>query len=353
MRTKLAKPTVRLLGYLEPERAHAATIWALEHGLGPSAPGEADDPILASDLWGMSLPNPIGLAAGFDKDARVFDPAHRMGFGFVEVGSVTPLAQQGNPKPRVFRLPDDGAVINRLGFNNGGVEAAARRLAVGHQGVVGANIGMNRDSADPAADYAAVARRVAPLVKYITVNVSSPNTPGLRALQERDVLAGVIDRVRSACADAVPGNPPPLVIKIAPDLSQPDLRDVVDVALGGGVAGLIIGNTTITRPAGLKSRHRDEAGGLSGRPLFNVATALLGCAYQMSGERLPLIGTGGIANGMDAYAKIRAGASAVQLYTALIYGGPTIVGKIKRELAACLKSDGCKSVADAVGADHR
>jgi dihydroorotate dehydrogenase len=344
---------MRLLGCLEPEHAHAVTLWALEHGLGPSPPDETDDPILASELWGMSLPNPVGMAAGFDKDARVFTPLLRMGFGFVEVGTVTPRAQLGNPKPRVFRLREDGAVINRLGFNNGGVEAAARRLEAGHQGAVGVNIGMNRDSTDPAVDYAAVARRVAPLVNYIAVNVSSPNTPGLRALQERDALADVIDRVRSACAEAASENPLPVAIKIAPDLGPQDLRDVVDVALAAGIAGLIIGNTTITRPAGLKSTHHDEAGGLSGRPLFSATTELLRDAYRMSGERLPLVGTGGIANGMDAYAKIRAGASAVQLYTALIYGGPTLVSKIKRELAACLRADGCRSVADAVGADHR
>ena len=353
MRTTLAKPAVRLIRCLEPEHAHAVTLWALEHGLGPSAAEETDDPVLASQLWGMSLPNPVGMAAGFDKDARAFNPVLRMGFGFVEVGTVTPRAQLGNPKPRVFRLPEDGAVINRLGFNSGGVEAAARRLDAGHQGVVGANIGINRDSTAPAVDYAAVAQRVAPLVDYIAVNVSSPNTPGLRAFQERDALAEVINRVRRACAEAAPDNPPPVAIKIAPDLGPQDLRDVVDVALAESVAGLIIGNTTIARPAGLKSAHRDEAGGLSGRPLFSAATELLRDAYRMSGERLALVGTGGIANGMDAYAKIRAGASAVQLYTALIYGGPTLISKIKRELAACLRADGCRCVADAVGADHR
>ncbi len=349
----LAKPAMRLLRCLEPEHAHAVSLWALEHGLGLSAAEETDDPILASELWGISLPNPVGMAAGFDKDARVFAPLRRMGFGFVEVGTVTPRAQPGNPKPRVFRLREDGAVINRLGFNSGGVEAVARRLDAGHQGVVGANIGMNRETADPAVDYAAVARRVAPLVDYIAVNVSSPNTPGLRALQESDALAGVIDRVRSACAEVAGGNPPPVAIKVAPDLGQQDLRDVVDVALAGGVAGLIIGNTTITRPGGLKGAHRDEAGGLSGRPLFRATTELLRDAYGMSGKRLPLVGTGGIASGMDAYAKIRAGASAVQLYTALIYGGPMLVGRIKRELAACLRADGYHCVADAVGADHR
>ena len=353
MRTKLAKPAVRLLGFLEPERAHAVTLWALEHGFGPSTPGDADDPILASELWGLSLPNPIGLAAGFDKDARVFTPVLRMGFGFVEIGTITPRAQHGNPKPRVFRLLEDGAVINRLGFNSGGVEAAARRLAAGRHGVMGANIGMNQESADPAADYAAVAGRVAPLVDYIAINVSSPNTPGLRALQEREALAEVIDRVHNACADAAPENKPPLAIKIAPDLGPQGLRDVIEVALAAGVAGLIIGNTTIARPPGLRSPLQVQAGGLSGRPLFNAATELLADAYRISGDRLTLVGTGGISNGMDAYAKIRAGASALQLYTALIYDGPALVDKVKRELAACLRADGCNCVADAIGADHR
>lgn len=349
----LMKPAVRILGCLDPERAHAFTLWALEHGLSPGKQVQEDDPVLVTKLWGISLPNPIGLAAGFDKDARVFDPALRVGFGFVEVGTITPVYQAGNPKPRVFRLPEDGAIINRLGFNSGGVEAAARRLANGHVGVVGANIGMNRASADPAEDYATVAQRIAPLVDYIAINVSSPNTPGLRGLQERDALAHVIKRVREACTLSMPNRLPPIAIKIAPDLSSQDLRGVVEVALRERVEGLIIGNTTITRPPNLNNCHKGETGGLSGRPLFHIATELLGEAYNMSGGRLPLVGTGGITNGMDAYAKIRAGASAVQLYSALTYGGPALVNKIKRELAACLYADGCKCVADAVGADHR
>ena len=353
MLTTLAKPAVQLLSCLDPERAHAVTVWALEHGFARGLSDESDDPILATELWGLALPNPIGLAAGFDKDARVFAPALRLGFGFVEVGTVTPRPQIGNPKPRVFRLPEDGAVINRLGFNSGGVELAARRLAVGHSGIVGANIGMNRDSTDPVNDYATVAHRVAPFVDYIAVNVSSPNTPGLRALQERGALADVIEGVVNASSDAVPNRSMPVAIKISPDVGPDDLRDIVDVALSGGAAGLIISNTTTERPASLRGQHKEEMGGLSGRPLFRNATELLRNAHRMSGGRLPLVGTGGIENGMDAYAKIRAGASVVQLYSALIYGGPALVGKIKRELAACLRSDGCSSVADAVGADDQ
>ncbi len=353
MLTKLAKPAVQLLSCLDPERAHAVTIWALEHGFARGLSDERDDPILATELWGHSLPNPIGLAAGFDKNARVFASALQLGFGFVEVGTITPRSQVGNPKPRVFRMPEDGAVINRLGFNNGGVELAARRLAVGHSGVVGANIGINRDSTDPVSDYAAVARRVAPFVDYIVVNVSSPNTPGLRALQERGALTDVIEGVVQASSGAVANHLIPVVIKISPDVSPDDLCGIVDVALSCGAAGLIISNTTTERPASLRGQHKDETGGLSGRPLFGTSTELLRNAYHMSGGRLPLVGTGGIENGMDAYAKIRAGATVVQLYSALIYGGPALVGKIKRELAACLRSDGCSRVADAIGADHQ
>ncbi len=353
MRMAIMNAAARMLSCLDPERAHEFTIWALEHGLGPGKQVEIDDPVLSTNLWGISLPNPIGLAAGFDKNARVFAPAIQAGFGFVEVGTITPVFQAGNPKPRIFRLHEDGAVINRLGFNSDGVESAARRLENDHIGVVGANIGMNRTSADPAEDYAIAAKRMAPLVDYIAINVSSPNTPGIRALQGSDSLAHIIERVRSACVASTPRRLPPLVVKIAPDLSLQNLRAIVDVSLREEVKGLIIGNSTISRPSNLKSYNKGETGGLSGRPLFSITTELLAAAYNISGGQLPLIGTGGVGNGMDAYAKIRAGASAVQLYTALTYGGPALIGKIKRELAACLRADGCQCVADAVGADHK
>jgi dihydroorotate dehydrogenase len=351
--TTLAKPAVQLLSCLDPERAHSVIIWALEHGFGRGLSDESNDPILATELWGFSLTNPIGLAAGFDKDARVFSSVLQLGFGSVEVGTITPRPQIGNSKPRIFRLPEEGAVINRLGFNSGGVELAARRLAVGHSGIVGANIGMNRDSTDPRSDYSIVAGRVAPFVDYIAVNVSSPNTPGLRALQERGALADIIESVVKAVSDSVLDRSIPVAIKVSPDVSQDELGDIVDVALSRGAAGLIISNTTTERPASLRGQHKGETGGLSGRPLFRTSTELLHNAYRMSGGRLPLVGTGGIENGMDAYAKIRAGASMVQLYSALIYGGPVLVGKIKREMAACLRADGCSCVADAIGADHR
>lgn len=344
---------MRWLGVLDPERAHALVVWALEHIPTRFMLHSSDDPILSTELWGESLPNPIGLAAGFDKDARVFEPSLRLGFGFVETGTVTPQPQRGNTKPRVFRLSKDAAVINRLGFNNCGMEEVAGRLAGGRQGMVGANIGMNRDSSDPLNDYASATRVLAPLVDYIAVNVSSPNTPGLRLLQERKTLEEIIEAVKKVCKDVLPNRVVPIVIKISPDLDSNELSDVIEVALSRGVDGLIIGNTTTSRPSSLKDEKKVEDGGLSGRPLFTPSTEMLGKAYRMSSGRLLLIGTGGIENGMDAYSKIRAGATVVQLYTGLIYGGPLLISKIKRELAACLRADGCRTVADAVGADHR
>jgi dihydroorotate dehydrogenase len=296
------------------------------------------------------------LSAGFDKDAEIYAALLRLGFGFVEVGSITPQPQAGNPKPRVFRLPEDGAVINRLGFNSAGLAAAVtnlRQRQTRRVGIVGINIGKNRDSADAAADYAAGTAVLAPLADYLVVNVSSPNTPGLRALQETAALRDLLARVQTARAAAVPHRPPPLLLKIAPDLAPADAGEVAQVALAGGVDGLIIGNTTVSRPASLRSRHATEGGGLSGRPLFSLSTELLRAVYRLTEGRLPLIGVGGIASGADAYAKIRAGASLVQLYTAMIYHGPGLVDRIKRDLAACLRADGFATVAAAVGADHR
>jgi dihydroorotate dehydrogenase len=307
-------------------------------------------------VWGLEFPNPIGLSAGFDKDAEAYAALLRLGFGFVEVGSITPQPQAGNPKPRVFRLPEDGAVINRLGFNSAGLAAAVTNLRPRRServGIVGINLGKNRDSADAAADYAAGTTALAPLADYLVINVSSPNTPGLRALQGSAALRELLARVQAARRAAVPDRPPPLLLKIAPDLAAAEARDVAEVALAGGIDGLIVGNTTIARPPDLRSRHAKESGGLSGRPLFALSTELLRQFDRLTEGRLPLIGVGGIASGADAYAKIRAGASLVQLYTALIYHGPGLVGRIKRDLAACLRADGFATVAAAVGADHR
>jgi dihydroorotate dehydrogenase len=340
-----------LLRALDPERAHGLAIRALRHGLVPRMASVAD-PILRTSVWGRDFPNPIGLAAGFDKNAEVPDAMLGLGFGFVEIGSVTPRAQPGNPKPRMFRLSEDQGVINRLGFNCEGLAAAVPRLAARAQvGIVGANLGKNKDTVDAVADYETGAAALGRYCDYLVCNVSSPNTPGLRALQGKEPLQELISRVQRMLA-TLP-QPPPLVLKIAPDITEDDKRDIADVALDSGIAGLIVGNTTITRPATLRSRHREETGGLSGRPLFTLSTQVLADMYTATGGRLPLVGAGGIASGADAYAKIRAGASLVQLYSALVYQGPALIGRIARDLAALLRRDGFARVADAVGADHR
>ncbi len=339
---------------LPPEAAHDLTVQALARGLHPR-PTAPDNPILAVRLWGRVWPNPIGLAAGFDKDARAFPALLRLGFGSVEVGTVTPRAQPGNPKPRVFRLPEARAVINRLGFNSAGLAPMAAGLGrwrrSGAGGVVGVNIGNNRDSEDAAADFAEGVRRMAGLADYLVINVSSPNTPGLRMLQRRGPLLDIVARAREAMDAPGNGSRAPLLRKIAPDLTDRDQQELAATALEARIDGMIVGNTTVTRPSGLSGRHAGEPGGLSGRPLFAASTAVLANMYRLTGGRLPLIGVGGVSDGGDAYAKIRAGASAVQLYTALVYDGPGLIGRIKRELAACLRADGFTTVADAVGAD--
>jgi dihydroorotate dehydrogenase len=342
---------------LPPETAHHAVLFALEHGL-VGARREPDDPILKTRIMGLEFSNPIGLAAGFDKDARVVDAMLGLGFGFVEAGTVTPQPQRGNPKPRLFRLDEDEAVINRLGFNSGGVEAFAKRLAARYHrrrnsGIVGANVGKNRDTVDGAADYVAGIEAIAGLSDYLVVNISSPNTPGLRALQARAPIEDLLKRVLAARARNAPGGKkPPLLAKVGPDLSPEQLSDIAEVTLATGVDGLIVGNTTIDRPASLKSPQRFEAGGLSGAPLLQPSTECLATLYRLTKGRIPLIGCGGVASGADAYAKIKAGASLVQVYSALVFQGPRLANRIKRELAACLRADGFQSVADAVGRDH-
>lgn len=343
-----------ILFAVEPETAHRAAILALKAGL-LEAFARKDDPILAQRLWHLDFPNPVGLAAGFDKNAEVPDAILGLGFGFTEIGTVTPKAQIGNPHPRLFRLAADRALINRLGFNNEGLEAVAERLSHRfRRGIVGANVGRNKDSADADADYAACAARLSPLADYLVVNVSSPNTLGLRALQGRAPLARLLAAVKEARDKAVPeGARPPLLVKIAPDLTDDDLQDIAKVARALPVDGLIATNTTITRPSGLQDSHRDESGGLSGKPLFEPSTRVLGQLYKLTGRALPLVGVGGVASGAAAYAKIRAGASLVQFYTALVYEGPDLVRAIKRDLADLLRRDGFTSVQAAVGADHR
>jgi dihydroorotate dehydrogenase len=353
----LIKP---VLWRLDPERGHHLALWALSRNLTPAAP-EPDGPRLQVEVLGRSFPNPVGLAAGFDKDARAWQQAARLGFGLVEVGSVTPRPQSGNPQPRLFRLERDRAIINRMGFNNDGVEAMAARLASTRlaaprrdAGVaLGINLGKNKDTEDAAADYEIGARRLGPFADYMVINVSSPNTPGLRALQGKAPLTRLIALTHQALAESCGPQPPPLLLKIAPDLTDQDLADIAEVALEGRLAGLIATNTTIARPSGLDARHASEAGGLSGRPLFEPSTRILRDLYRLTGGKLPIIGVGGVSSGAEAYAKIRAGATLVQLYSALVFEGPGLVHRIKRELLQCLDRDRLGAIVDAVGLDHQ
>ncbi len=347
----LADLALPLLRHLPAETAHRLTLGALRHGVAPRRP-QPDPPELGVMLWERRFPNPIGLAAGFDKNAEVTAAMLRFGFGFVECGTLTPRPQPGNPRPRLFRLEEDAAIINRLGFNNEGLAAGAARLAARRRqdGIVGANIGKNRDTADDIADYVRGVTMLAPLADYLVVNVSSPNTPGLRQLQRKSAVTALIERLKTARASVVPENPPPLLLKIAPDLTPEERSDLAQAALDTAVDGLVVSNTTVARPASLRSRHAHEPGGLSGKPLFAPSTALTAEMYRLTQGRLPIIGVGGVASGEDAYAKIRAGASLVQLYTALVYHGPGLVLRIKRELMALLARDGFASPADAVGA---
>jgi dihydroorotate dehydrogenase len=346
---RLIRPALRRL---PPEAAHELTLQALEFGagrfLGGSAAQDPDPPVLAQHLWGLDFPNPVGLAAGYDKDARAPDAMRHLGFGFVEVGTVTPRPQPGNPKPRVFRLEPDRAIINRMGFNSGGLDAVVGRLSRRmRSGILGVNLGKNRDTDDAAGDYAKGILRAARLADYLVVNVSSPNTPGLRDLQHRGVLGSLLDRLLSVRETT--GCRVPLLLKIAPDLTAEERRDIAKVALETGIDGLIVSNTTVERPPDLAGRHAHESGGLSGRPLFVPSTALLAEMYRLTQARLPLIGVGGIASAKDAYAKIRAGASLVQLYTALVFAGPALVSQIKSGLVSLLRRDGFVSIAEAVG----
>ena len=338
------------LRLLPPETAHRATL-ALLGASGALLPkADVDDPRLAVDALGLHFGNPIGLAAGFDKDAIAPDAMAKFGFGFVECGTVTPKAQIGNPPPRLFRLKADRAVVNRMGFNNQGMEAMAARLAKRtRSGIVGINIGANKDSADRSADYREAFAKLAPFASYVTVNVSSPNTPGLRGLQNKDELERLLALLTDARAKM--GSRVPLLLKIAPDIDPAGADDIAQVTLSSGIEGLIVSNTTIARPASLKSSDAQQSGGLSGAPLFAPSTALLRAMRQRVGTRLVLVGAGGIASGADVYAKIRAGASLVQLYTALAYEGPAIVARLKRELLDCLVRDGVARVQDAVGRD--
>lgn len=332
---------------LDPEQAHGLSIRALSAGLVPLS-GVVTSARLVTSLAGMRLPNPVGLAAGFDKNANVIGPLSRAGFGFVEVGAATPRPQPGNPKPRLFRLTEDQAAINRFGFNNQGADAIAARLAARKPGPVpvGLNLGANKDSADRAADFASVLATCGPFVDFATVNVSSPNTEKLRDLQGRAALSALLSGVMETRATLA--RPIPVFLKIAPDLSNDELAEIAEVALASGLSGIIATNTTLGRN-GLKSAGKGEMGGLSGAPLFEKSTRVLAQLSKLTDGKLPLIGVGGISDADQAYAKILAGATATQLYTALVYHGLSRVAEIANGLHRLLLRDGHATVADAVG----
>ncbi len=335
-----------LLRKMDPETAHRWTVRGLKWGFGPRD-AAGDDPVLATRLAGIDLPNPVGLAAGFDKNAEVPDALLRMGFGFVECGAVTPRAQDGKPRPRIFRLEEDRAVINRMGFPNQGLDLFRQRLAarVGKPGIVGVNLGANLDSEDRVADYVACLDGLKGLAQFFTVNVSSPNTPGLRTLQSSGALDDLLAAV-AAVRDAAP-----VFLKIAPDIEDAEV-EVMAAAVGRHqLDGVIVSNTTITRPESLQSPLMGEGGGLSGPPVFQRSTELVRLFRKALGPDVAIIGVGGVDSAQTAYAKIRAGANAIQLYTALVYHGPGLVAEIKRGLAERLQADGFASVSEAVGVD--
>ncbi len=339
----LARPFLRAM---DAEAAHLMGLKALKAGLYP-ADHSADDSSLAVTAFGLDFPNPIGIAAGFDKNAEVPDAVLNMGCGFAEAGTVTPLPQEGNPKPRVFRLMDDKAVINRLGFNNEGHQAVLRRvLARQKNGIVGINIGANKTSQDMVADYVKGVELFAPHATYLTVNISSPNTPGLRGLQERSQLEELIGRICTTREKSE--KRPPLLLKIAPDLIDEELEDIAEVVLASAIDGVIVSNTTIARPP-LKSSHKEEAGGLSGEPLFVPATRMLARFYQATGGKIPLVGVGGINSTETAWEKFRAGASLIQLYTGLVFEGPGLPARIKQGLATRLRLEKHSSITEITG----
>lgn len=336
---------------VDPERAHELAVRALATGIHPrqSAP---DPESLKARAFGLDFPNPLGMAAGFDKNGEVADALIAIGFGFAEIGTVTPAPQPGNPRPRLFRLAADRAVINRLGFNNDGHEAVLARLQ-GRKGggIVGVNIGANRGSEDPVADYVAGVKAFTAVASYLAVNVSSPNTPGLRALQSREALDGLLEKVLAARDAAASGAIPrrPVLLKIDPDMPDEGLSDIAEVARKRRLDGIIVSNTTVSRPRLKETKLAKQEGGLSGRPLFALSTRRLAELYRLTAGEIPLIGVGGVDSGGRAYDKIRAGASLVQLYTGLVYGGVGLVAAIKRELAELLARDGFSSVCEAVG----
>jgi dihydroorotate dehydrogenase len=345
-----------VLGVLDPELAHTAAIRALKANLIPAPPRE-DRPILKSKVWGLEFPNPVGVAAGFDKNGDVPAGLLKLGFGFVEVGTVTPRPQTGNPRPRMFRLREDRAIINRLGFNSRGIEyVSARmeeRLPGSPRGVVGVNVGMNRDARDPISDYVSGIRAFKDMADYLVINISSPNTPGLRDLQDKEKLETLLAAANRARTGGPDREECPLLIKVAPDLAAAQIAEIAAAVVEHRIDGIIATNTTVARPSGLKSRNKLETGGLSGKPLCDVATDVIRDLYGATQGQVPLIGVGGIFGGAEAYAKIRAGASLVQLYSGMVFRGPWIAGLICGELCDLLQRDGFSNLGEAIGADHR
>jgi len=344
----LSSAALPLLRRLDPERAHIWALQALAWGLAPVAT-QSDHPALGVTAFGRRFSNPIGLAAGFDKNAAAGRAILRLGFGFVETGSVTPRPQPGNPRPRIFRLTEDRGIINRLGFNNLGLAVYVRNLARLSDRTIplGANVGINKEGADPVRDYPALIQAVSPLVDYAVINVSSPNTPGLRDLQSEAQLRSILLAVGKVAGR------PPILVKIAPDLSRDGLAAVVETCVEQGVQGLIVGNTTISRPPGLQSPHAREAGGLSGLPLQPLSNIMLARAFLLACGRLVIIGTGGVFTGRDALTKIQAGASLVQLYTSFAYHGPALIPRLKTELLSAMREARFETVRDAVGTRAR
>lgn len=344
-----------LLRRLPAEAAHGLALGALAHGFGPHRPPIAD-PRLQSVFCGRTIPVPIGVSAGFDKNARAIGGVFSLGTGFVEVGGVTPKPQAGNPKPRLFRLSADRAAINRMGFNNDGLDAVAARLEAWRRNPacdlpVGVNLAANGDSAEPAADFEALVARLAPLADFLTVDISCPNSANGQVFLDPDRLRDLLARLNATRATAA-GEKPAMLVKLAPDTDTATLDTLLEIIMAAGVDGITVANTTVARPNELRSPEKSERGGLSGRPLFAPSTEMLRHVYRRTGGTLPLVGVGGIGSGADAYAKVRAGASLLQLYTALIYEGPGLIRRICRDLSALLARDGFASIADAVGADH-
>ncbi len=343
---------------MEPEKAHKMTLCLMKKGLLP-IPAQANDPVLETTLWGHKFPNPIGLAAGFDKNAEVIEPSFKLGFGFVEVGTVTPKPQHGNPKPRIFRDTDNEAVINRMGFPNGGMNefkanfekflSAKSRPS----GVVGINIGMNKSQSEPAKDYGILIKMLGPMADYLTVNISSPNTPGLRDLQRREPLLELLGVIKEERKKACGNHPPPILVKLAPDLDSAAQEELAQALLEAQIEGIILTNTTLDRPDYLPKDFAAQKGGLSGKPVRDKSTSAIRNFYRLTKGEIPIIGAGGISSGKDAYEKIKAGASLVQLYSSLVFQGPDVIRYVKLELADLLKNDGYATLSEAVGEDTK